>query len=177
MARTGQTDGTAHSGTPWSDSDPNTPQPLLNPTAGSTNTDDTDDHLITRFHREALPWFDVLFRRAVQLTRNHRDAEDLFRETLVVAYAGFHALPPGTKFTTWVCQIMTNTYMNGYRKGMRQAAQCPSGHSTDALVTSAVGHWSTGLPSAKNQAPESISGWSTCSPITQPPIRPPDRMT
>jgi RNA polymerase sigma-70 factor (ECF subfamily) len=77
----------------------------------SPDSGTTDDHLITRFHHEALPSFEALFGHALRLTRNHHDAEDLYRDTLVKAYAAFHAFSPNTDFKAWACQIMTNTYV------------------------------------------------------------------
>ena len=59
------------------------------------------------------------------MTRNPADAEDLLQETMVKAYAGFRSFKEGTNLKAWLYRILTNTYINSYRKKQRQPAQYP----------------------------------------------------
>jgi RNA polymerase sigma-70 factor, ECF subfamily len=97
----------------------------------SPDADATDDHLITLFHREALPSFESLFRHALRLTRDHADAQALFRDTLVKAYAGFRTRTTDTDFNTWVCQIMTISYIGSHPE--KHAVRCGAAANTPTM--------------------------------------------
>ena len=73
-----------------------------------------------RFEREALPLLDQLYAAAMRTTRNPADAEDLLQETYAKAYAAFHQYQPGTNLKAWMYRILTNTYINTYRKRQRE---------------------------------------------------------
>src|SRR6516165_493747 len=75
---------------------------------------DVEAELRTRFDRDVTPLIDQLYRRARRLTRNHVDAEDLVQDTLVKAYAGFHAYRPDSNLAAWLHRILINAYINGY---------------------------------------------------------------
>ena len=68
------------------------------------------DELIEQ-HLDAL-WF-----AALRLTRNREDAEDLVQETCVRAFENLHSLRSHGKATAWLLKILTNTFINKYRKG------------------------------------------------------------
>lgn len=76
-----------------------------------------------RFTREALPYLDALYSAALRYTRNPADAEDLVQEAFAKAYAAFHQFRPGTNLRAWLYRILTNTYINAYRKEQRQPQQ------------------------------------------------------
>ncbi|HSF99179.1 MAG TPA: sigma-70 family RNA polymerase sigma factor, partial [Ornithinibacter sp.] len=76
-----------------------------------------------RFEREALPLLDQLYAAAMRTTRNPADAEDLLQETYAKAYAAFHQYQPGTNLKAWMYRILTNTYINTYRKKQREPLQ------------------------------------------------------
>jgi RNA polymerase sigma-70 factor (ECF subfamily) len=64
------------------------------------------------------------------MCRNHSDAEDLVQETMVKAYTAFDSFQPGTGLKAWLFRIMTNSYINGYRKKRRQ----PVHYSTEEIA-------------------------------------------
>lgn len=73
-----------------------------------------------RFEREALPLLDSLYAGALRMTRNPADAEDLVQETMLRAYRAFDSFEPGTNLKAWLFRIMTNAYINTYRKRQRE---------------------------------------------------------
>ena len=76
-----------------------------------------------RFEREVTPLMGQLYPAALRMTRNPSDAEDLVQETLAKAYAGFHQFRPGTNLRAWLQRILSNTFINGYRKRKREPVQ------------------------------------------------------
>jgi RNA polymerase sigma-70 factor (ECF subfamily) len=69
-----------------------------------------------RFEEEALQHLDALYRTALRMTRNPSDAEDLVQDALVRAYRFYDRFQPGTNFRAWLFKILTNTYINTYRR-------------------------------------------------------------
>lgn len=61
-----------------------------------------------------------LYGAAMKMTRNPSDAEDLVQETYLKAFAAFHQFQEGTNLRAWMHRILTNTYINSYRKSQRQ---------------------------------------------------------
>ncbi len=84
----------------------------------STETSERD--LRSRFEADALPLLSNLYTAAYRLTRNAADAEDLVQETFLRAYRGFHQFEPGTNLKAWIYRILTNTFINSYRKKQRE---------------------------------------------------------
>lgn len=76
-------------------------------------------HDRTRFEHDALEHLDALYRTAHRMTRNPADAEDLVQDALIRAYRFYDRFEPGTNFRAWLFKILTNTYINSYRR--RQA--------------------------------------------------------
>jgi len=68
------------------------------------------------FEREALPHLDALYRTALRLTRDESDAEDLVQETYLRAWRSFEQFQPGTNLRAWLFKILTNAFINRYRK-------------------------------------------------------------
>ena len=73
-----------------------------------------------RFQEEALPYLDSLYGAALRMTRNPADAEDLVQETMLRAYRSFERFEPGTNLKAWLFRILTNAYINTYRKKQRE---------------------------------------------------------
>ncbi|GAC1314631.1 MAG: sigma-70 family RNA polymerase sigma factor [Chloroflexota bacterium] len=70
----------------------------------------------TRFEEQALTHLDALYRTALRMTRNPSDAEDLVQDALVRAYRFYDRFEQGTNFRAWLFKILTNTYINSYRR-------------------------------------------------------------
>src|SRR3990170_1702484 len=79
-----------------------------------------DPALRERFEREVLPLLSNLYGAALRLTRNPQDAEDLVQETYLRAYRGFGGFQEGTNLRAWMYRILTNTFINAYRKKQRE---------------------------------------------------------
>ena len=105
-----------------------------------------------RFEREAMPLLDQLYSAALRTTRNPADAEDLVQETYTKAFAAFHQYKPGTNFKAWMYRILTNTYINSYRKKQREPQQSDAAEIEDYQLARAESHTSTGLRSAEVEA-------------------------
>ncbi|MFL6144471.1 MAG: sigma-70 family RNA polymerase sigma factor [Labedaea sp.] len=105
-----------------------------------------------RFERDALPLLDQLYSAALRMTRNPADAEDLVQETYLKAYAAFESFRVGTNLKAWLYRILTNTYINGYRKRQRQPVQQPTEEITDWQLAQSESHTSSGLRSAELDA-------------------------
>jgi len=73
-----------------------------------------------RFETDALPLLNGMYSSALRLTRNPADAEDLIQETFLRAYRGFHQFEEGTNLKAWLYRILTNTFINSYRKKQRE---------------------------------------------------------
>jgi RNA polymerase sigma-70 factor (ECF subfamily) len=76
--------------------------------------------LEARFEAEAMPILLSMYSAAFRLTRNAADAEDLLQETSLRAYRGFHQFQVGTNLRAWLYRILTNTFINMYRKKQRE---------------------------------------------------------
>ena len=117
-------------------------EPTLDETDGSAvplpDPDrETPEQRAARFERDAMPMLDQLYGAALRMTRNPADAEDLVQETFLKA---------------WLYRILTNTYINGYRRRQRQPQQAPTDEITDWQIAQASEHTSQGLPSAEAEA-------------------------
>ncbi|HEU0241435.1 MAG TPA: sigma-70 family RNA polymerase sigma factor [Micromonosporaceae bacterium] len=105
-----------------------------------------------QFERDAMPFVDQLYGAALRMTRNPADAEDLVQETFLKAFAAFHQFETGTNLKAWLYRILTNTYINSYRRRQRQPIQAPTDEITDWQLADASSHMSTGLKSAEAEA-------------------------
>jgi RNA polymerase sigma-70 factor, ECF subfamily len=136
-----------------------TPQASASGTEPETSAPErveTDAELTARFERDAIPLLDQLYGGALRMTRNPADAEDLLQETMVKAYAGFRSFREGTNLKAWLYRILTNTYINSYRKKQRQPSEYPTEEITDWQLAANAEHSSTGLRSAEVEALEML---------------------
>lgn len=82
------------------------------------------EHELRRlFEDQALPFMDQLYGAAMRMTRNPADASDLVQETFVKAFAAFRQFRQGTNLKAWLYRILTNTFINTYRKNQRNPYQ------------------------------------------------------
>src|SRR5688572_1482791 len=84
-----------------------------------------------RFQADALPLLDSLYAGALRMTRNPADAEDLVQEAMMRAYRSFDRFEPGTNLKAWLFRIMTNAYINTYRKKQREPQKVSSDEIED----------------------------------------------
>ena len=75
------------------------------------------------FEEQALPFIDQLYGAALRMTKNPSDAQDLVQETFVKAFAAFKQFEQGTNLKAWLYRILTNTFINTYRKKQREPFQ------------------------------------------------------
>ncbi len=109
-----------------------------------------------RFERDAMQYLDQLYSAAMRMTRNPADAEDLVQETFAKAFAAFHQFKPGTNLKAWLYRILTNTFINTYRKKQREPQQSMAEDVEDWQLARAESHSSTGLKSAEAEALEHL---------------------
>jgi RNA polymerase sigma-70 factor (ECF subfamily) len=124
----------------------------LTTSAGSRVADETVEQRRARFERDALPFLDQLYAAAMRMTRNPADAEDLVQETFVKAFAAFHQFTEGTNLKAWLYRILTNTFINNYRKKQRQPQESNGENVEDWQLARAESHTSSGLRSAEMEA-------------------------
>nr|WP_240196042.1 sigma-70 family RNA polymerase sigma factor [Nocardioides faecalis] len=120
---------------------------------------ETPEERAARFERDALVFLDQLYGAAMRMTRNPTDAEDLVQETYAKAFSAFHQFRPGTNLKAWLYRILTNTFINNYRKKQRQPQQAFAGDTGDVedwQLARAESHTSTGLKSAEMEALEHL---------------------
>jgi RNA polymerase sigma-70 factor (ECF subfamily) len=113
---------------------------------------ETDAERAERFERDALQYLDQLYSAALRMTRNPADAEDLVQETFAKAYGSFHQFQEGTNLKAWLYRILTNAFINSYRKKQREPQQSGADEIEDWQLARAESHMSTGLRSAEAEA-------------------------
>lgn len=69
------------------------------------------------FVSEALSHLDAMYAVACRLTRNPTEAEDLVQDSMVKAIKAREQFQPGTNLKAWMFRILTNTFINKYRRG------------------------------------------------------------
>jgi RNA polymerase sigma-70 factor, ECF subfamily len=117
---------------------------------------ETIEERTARFERDALQHLDQLYSAAMRMTRNPHDAEDLVQETYTKAFAAFHQFKEGTNLKAWLYRILTNSFINTYRKKQRQPVQDPHDEIEDWQFARAETHTSSGLKSAEAEALEHL---------------------
>ena len=121
----------------------------------TTQETETPEQQQARFEADALPFINQLYSAALRMTRSPHDAEDLVQETYAKAFSAFHQFKPGTNLKAWLYRILTNTYINTYRKKQRQPQQITD-EIEDWQLAAASSHTSSGLKSAEMVALEHL---------------------
>ena len=128
-----------------------------------------DDAQAAAFEEEALSHLDKLYAAALRMTRNPADAEDIVQETYAKAFASRHTFTMGTNLRAWLYRILTNTYINAYRKAQRAPQSTGDEEVTDWQLARAASHDSTGLRSAEMEALDQTPDAAVASAIAQLP--------
>jgi RNA polymerase sigma-70 factor (ECF subfamily) len=123
---------------------------------GVGSVPETLEERTERFERDVLPYLDQLYSAGMRMTRNPSDAEDLVQETFAKAYASFHQFQPGTNLKAWLFRILTNTFINTYRKKQREPQRSGAEEVEDWQLARAASHTSSGLKSAEAEALERL---------------------
>jgi len=129
--------------------------PALDSTAMDETPDDTEREqpdVRSLFEEQALPYMDQLYAAAMRMTRNPSDAGDLVQETFVKAFAAFGQFQQGTNLKAWLYRILTNTFINGYRKNQRNPYQGTIDDLEDWQLGSAESATSSATRSAEAEA-------------------------
>ncbi|MBC2682087.1 sigma-70 family RNA polymerase sigma factor [Corynebacterium anserum] len=126
------------------------------PPTASKRTDESQQELMQRFEAEALPLLDQLYGAALRMTRNPSDAQDLVQDAYMKAFQAFASFKPGTNLKAWMYRILTNTYINNYRKAQRRPVETGDDNVTDWQMAETASHDSTGLESAEVEALRNI---------------------
>jgi RNA polymerase sigma-70 factor (ECF subfamily) len=104
------------------------------------------------FERDAMPLAPQLYAAAMRLTRNPSDAEDLVQETFLKAYRAYHTFEEGTNLRAWLYRILTNTFINNYRREARRPQEVELGELQDMYLYRRLSGGENGAtPSAEDQ--------------------------
>jgi RNA polymerase sigma-70 factor (ECF subfamily) len=117
--------------------------------------EDGDRELRERFERDVLPLLPSLYPAALRMTRNPSDAEDLIQEAYLRAYRGFSGFKEGTNLKAWMYRILTNTFINSYRKRQREPVTVQDDDIEDWFLYDRLGGTATEA-SAETEVLESI---------------------
>ena len=102
------------------------------------------------FERDAMEFAPQLYSAALRMTRNPADAEDVVQETFLKAYRAYDTFQEGTNLKAWLYRILTNTYINRYRKKQRRPDEVDLGEVEDLYLYKRIG--STETDSASRSA-------------------------
>ncbi len=116
----------------------------------------SDAELAAIFESEAMGYLDQLYGKALQMTRNPADAEDLVQETYTKAFAAFRSFEQGTNLRAWLFRILRNTYINSYRKAQRQPHSTSADELSDTQLLEVESRNPSGSRSAEIEALERI---------------------
>ncbi len=130
--------------------------PLATMTVDSPAPAETPEQRTERFERDALPFLDQLYGAGLRMTRNPADAEDLVQETFARAYQSFHQFTEGTNLRAWLYRILTNTFINSYRRKQREPLHTSTGDIQDWQMARAEGLVGGGHKSAELEALEHL---------------------
>ncbi|MBV9080008.1 MAG: sigma-70 family RNA polymerase sigma factor [Elusimicrobia bacterium] len=85
-----------------------------------TTQNPTDESTRKEFADTAFPYLNEMYAAALRMTRNPQGAEDLVSDTFAKAWKAFGQFERGTNMRAWLYRILTNSYINDYRKKVRQ---------------------------------------------------------
>ena len=101
------------------------------------------------FEKDAMQYAPQLYSAALRMTRNPADAEDVVQETFLKAYRAYDTFTAGTNLKAWLYRILTNTYINKYRKQQRRPSEVELGELQDLYLYKRLGEQSGAAQSAE----------------------------
>jgi RNA polymerase sigma-70 factor (ECF subfamily) len=101
------------------------------------------------FERDAMQYAPQLYSAALRMTRNPADADDVVQETFLKAYRAYDSYAEGTNLKAWLYRILTNTYINKYRKAQRRPSEVELGELQDLYLYKRLGEVSGASQSAE----------------------------
>ncbi len=101
------------------------------------------------FERDAMQYAPQLYSAALRMTRSPADAEDVVQETFLKAYRAYDSYTEGTNLKAWLYRILTNTYINKYRKAQRRPSEVELGELQDLYLYKRLGESSGASQSAE----------------------------
>ena len=104
------------------------------------------------FENDAMQYAPQLYSAALRMTRNPADAEDVVQETFLKAYRAYDSFSEGTNLKAWLYRILTNTYINKYRKKQRRPSEVELGELQDLYLFKRLGEHSGAQVSAESEA-------------------------
>ncbi len=104
------------------------------------------------FEQDAMQYAPQLYSAALRMTRNPADAEDVVQETFLKAYRAYDSFTEGTNLKAWLYRILTNTYINKYRKKQRRPNEVELGELQDLYLFKRLGEHSGAQVSAESEA-------------------------
>ena len=117
------------------------------------------------FEDDAMQYAQQLYAAAMRMTRNPADAEDLVQETFLKAYRAYHTYTEGTNLKAWLYRILTNTYINRYRKLSRRPTEVDLGEVEDLYLYRRVS--TEGTREASRSAEEEVLSGFVDSDVKQ----------
>ena len=105
------------------------------------------------FEADALSYLDALYRTGLRMTRSEADAEDLVQETFIRAFRFREQFTPGTNLKAWLFRILTNTFINQYR---RKAVRPQSTELDDVDESILYRHMRDVAPASESPDPETL---------------------
>ncbi len=117
------------------------------------------------FENDAMQYAPQLYAAAMRMTRNTSDAEDLVQETFLKAYRAYHTFTHGTNLKAWLYRILTNTFINRYRKQARRPKEVDLGELEDLYLYRRVS--SAGATEASRSAEEELLSGFVDSDVKQ----------
>ncbi len=108
------------------------------------------------FERDAMQYAPQLYSAALRMTRNPSDAEDIVQETFLKAYRAYGTFREGTNLKAWLYRILTNTYINRYRKLQRRPSEVELGELQDFYLFRRLGEQAGAEPSAEESVLDRI---------------------
>ena len=101
------------------------------------------------FEADAMQYAPQLYSAALRMTRNPADAEDVVQETFLKAFRAYSTFEAGTNLKAWLYRILTNTYINKYRKQQRRPSEVELGELQDLYLYKRLGEQSGATQSAE----------------------------